>query len=107
VREWLANIRSAAPRHEAPLVELLSQVGSGRRRQCVALYMGRTWQGCLQREEPAQGSGAGWVSRARHACLVTVCEELRALSSCCELSAVYIPCRACTPSNCSGRGAAS
>ncbi|EFN52596.1 hypothetical protein CHLNCDRAFT_138627 [Chlorella variabilis] len=25
VREWLANIRSAAPRHEAPLVELLCQ----------------------------------------------------------------------------------
>ena len=30
VREWLANIRSAAPRTEAPLVELLSQVGAGR-----------------------------------------------------------------------------
>ena len=26
VKEWLANIRGAAPRHEAPLVELLSQV---------------------------------------------------------------------------------
>lgn len=26
VQEWLANIRSAAPRHEAPLVELLCQV---------------------------------------------------------------------------------
>lgn len=28
VQEWLANIRSAAPRHEAPLVELLCQVCS-------------------------------------------------------------------------------
>ncbi len=26
VKEWLANLRGAAPRHEAPLVELLSQV---------------------------------------------------------------------------------
>ena len=49
VREWLSNIRAAAPPHEAPLVELLSQVGR-------TGWGGGCRGGCCQGAQDGKGS---------------------------------------------------